>query len=316
MKKPEEMSFKVALRTSVPILFLIGLGYLSRKTSLLKEGDERVLNTYVYYFALPALFIADLAETRFTWNHVAFMFAGVAPIIVILGVYIMLYLTLKFSRKTFYLLVVTTIFGSTAFFGIPFLMFALPLVAEKPAALAAASISIVSVSISLVFLETYRLKDSGLRRNTVLVAKRLSRNPLVISILVGLLTSLINIDIPQPLSTVLHMLGNTTATIAIFLLGVILYGRRYIQLKEAFGLSLLRILVLPTISLFTSLLIGLQPLERTVLIIMHSVPLAVSTVILSDRYDFHREIVSTIVLLSSLGASIYLNIWLLISISL
>lgn len=310
------MAYEVALRTSVPILLLLGLGYLSRKIGLLKEGDERVLNAYVYYFALPALFMADLAETRFSREHVIFVFSGVIPIILILGIYSLLYLVLKLSRKTFYLLVVTTIFGSTAFFGIPFLMFALPVVAEKPAALAAASMSIVSVSISLAFLETYSLKASDLRRSITIIFKRLSRNPLVISILVGLLISLLNINIPQPLSTVLHMLGNTTTTIAIFLLGVILYGRRYIRLKEAFGLSLLRILVLPTISLFTSLLIGLPMLERTVLIIMHSVPLAVSMVILSDRYDFHKEIVSTVVLLSSLAASIYLNIWLLISVSL
>lgn len=310
------MAYEVALRTSVPIILLLGLGYLSRKNGLLKEGDERVLNAYVYYFALPALFIADLAETRFSREHVIFIFTGVIPIILILGIYSLLYLVLKLSRKTFYLLVVTTIFGSTAFFGIPFLMFALPVVSEKPAALAAATISIVSVSISLAFLETYSLKASGLRRSMAIIFKRLSRNPLVISILVGLLISLLNINIPQPLSTVLHMLGNTTATIAIFLLGVILHGRRYNRLKEAFGLSLLRILVLPTISLFTSLLIGLPMLERTVLIIMHSVPLAVSMVILSDHYDFHKEIVSTVVLLSSLAASIYLNIWLLISVSL
>ncbi|MEM4169092.1 MAG: AEC family transporter [Thermoproteota archaeon] len=310
------MAYEVALRTSVPIILLLGLGYLSRKNDLLKEGDERVLNAYVYYFALPALFIADLAETRFSREHVIFTFTGVIPIILILGIYSLLYLVLKLSRKTFYLLVVTTIFGSTAFFGIPFLMFALPIVSEKPAALAAATISIVSVSISLAFLETYSLKASGLRRSMAIIFKRLSRNPLVISILVGLLISLLNINIPQPLSTVLHMLGNTTATIAIFLLGVILHGRRYNRLKEAFGLSLLRILVLPTISLFTSLLIGLPMLERTVLIIMHSVPLAVSMVILSDHYDFHKEIVSTVVLLSSLAASIYLNIWLLISVSL
>ncbi|MEM4229718.1 MAG: AEC family transporter [Thermoproteota archaeon] len=310
------MAYEVALRTSVPIILLLGLGYLSRKNDLLKEGDERVLNAYVYYFALPALFIADLAETRFSREHVIFTFTGVIPIILILGIYSLLYLVLKLSRKTFYLLAVTTIFSSTAFFGIPFLMFALPVVSEKPAALAAATISIVSVSISLAFLETYSLKASGLRRSMAIIFKRLSRNPLVISILVGLLISLLNINIPQPLSTVLHMLGNTTATIAIFLLGVILYGRRYNRLKEAFGLSLLRILVLPTISLFTSLLIGLPMLERTVLIIMHSVPLAVSMVILSDHYDFHKEIVSTVVLLSSLAASIYLNIWLLISVSL
>ena len=145
---------------------------------------------------------------------------------------------------------------------------------------------------------------------------RLSKNPLILSILIGLSISLVNIDIPYPLSTMLHMLGNTTATVAIFLLGVLFYGRSYTRLMESLELSLLRIILLPTISLSISLLVGLPSLERTVLIIMHSVPLAVSMIILSDRYDFYKETVSSVILLSSLSASIYLNIWLLISVSL
>jgi predicted permease len=310
------MVYEVALRTTVPILLLIGLGYLSRKIGLLKAGDERVLNAYIYYFALPSLFIVDLAETEFTLEHVEFVLAGVTPILIVLALYTVLYLLLRFSRNFFHLLVLTTVFGSTAFYGIPFLMFAFPSIAENLATLAAASISIVSVSISIAFLEFHRLEAPSFRKRLRIVGKRLSKNPLILSILIGLSISLVNIDIPYPLSTMLHMLGNTTATVAIFLLGVLFYGRSYTRLMESLELSLLRIILLPTISLSISLLVGLPSLERTVLIIMHSVPLAVSMIILSDRYDFYKETVSSVILLSSLSASIYLNIWLLISVSL
>jgi predicted permease len=46
------MVYEIALRTIVPMLMLIGLGYLSRKTGILKAGDERVLNAYIYYRAI------------------------------------------------------------------------------------------------------------------------------------------------------------------------------------------------------------------------------------------------------------------------
>ncbi|MEM3712655.1 MAG: AEC family transporter [Thermoproteota archaeon] len=307
------MEYEIALRTSVPIILLIFLGYLSRKTDLLKAGDERVLSAYVYYFALPSLFLVDLAETTFTLEHVKFVLAGVAPIFIVLTVYLSLYLILKFSRETFYLLVLTTIFGSTAFYGIPFLMFAFPGVAEHLATLAASSMSTVGVSISIGLLELYRLEAQSLRRGLRTLATRLSKNPLIISVLIGFLLSLLNVNIPSVLSTVLHMLGDTTATLAIFLLGTLLYGKKCVRLNESIGLSLLRILFLPTISLFISLLIGLPSLEKTVLIVMHSVPLAVSMIILSNRYNFHREIISSVVLISSLSAVVYLNIWLFVS---
>ncbi|MBO3769263.1 MAG: AEC family transporter [Thermoproteota archaeon] len=307
------MEYEIALRTSVPIILLIFLGYLSRKTGLLKAGDERVLSMYVYYFALPSLFLVDLAETTLTLEHVKFVLAGAAPIFIVLTVYVSLYLILKFSRETFYLLVLTTVFGSTAFYGIPFLMFAFPGFAERLATLAASSISSIGVSISIGLLELYRLETPSLRRGLRILATRLSKNPLLLSVLIGFLLSLLNVNIPSVLSTVLHMLGGTTATLAIFLLGTILYGKKCVRLKESIGLSLLRILFLPTISLLISLLVGLPSLEKTVLIVMHSVPLAVSMIILSDRYNFHKEIVSSVVLISSLSAVVYLNIWLFVS---
>ena len=48
----------IILRTLIPIIILIGAGALSRKIGILKEGDERVLSAYVYFFALPALFLS------------------------------------------------------------------------------------------------------------------------------------------------------------------------------------------------------------------------------------------------------------------
>ena len=62
----------VLIETAVPILLLMITGFLSRKFGILKQGDERVLSAYIYFFALPALFIVDLAETIFNyckWNY-------------------------------------------------------------------------------------------------------------------------------------------------------------------------------------------------------------------------------------------------------
>ena len=66
--------------TAVPILLLMGTGFLSRKLGILKSGDERVLSAYVYYFALPALFIVDMAETTFVGETLVSIFAGILPI--------------------------------------------------------------------------------------------------------------------------------------------------------------------------------------------------------------------------------------------
>ena len=299
-----------AVQTVIPILILVGIGYLSRRTGVLRSGDERVLNAYVYYFALPALFLVDLSATDFTSQNLSFVLTGIVPVVVVVGVYFLLHLALRFSKDTLYLLVVTTVFGSLAFFGIPFLVFAFP-EAESLATLSAASIAVVSVPISITVLEFYRSDELDTVERLKLIGKRFSRNPLIVSIFLGLVMSVLKFDFPNPVAASLHMLGITTAPVAIFLLGVFLYGRRYTNIRKAFQLSLLRIVFLPTLALIFTFLLSVHSLERTIIVIMHATPIAISTIVLSERYDFHKETIASVLLISSLGAAAYLNLWLL-----
>jgi len=304
----------IAIRTIVPILLLMILGFFSRKIGILKSGDERVLNAYVYYFALPALFLVDLAETDFTPENLRFIFAGIVPIIGVVAIYTSLYLVHRFSKDTLYLFILSTVFGSLAFFGIPFLMFAFPTTeGEHLATISASTISMVSVMISITVLELYKLEKSTIWDGIKRMAKRLSKNPLIISILSGILLSITGIEIPTPIATSLHMLGSTTAAVAIFLLGVFLYGRKYSNMVKAIKLSLLRIVFLPIIAFLTTIMLNLSSLERATLVLMHAMPIAISMIVLSERYDFHKETIASLILVSSIGAGIYLNLWLLLS---
>jgi len=304
--------FDIVLRTVIPILLLIGTGLLSRKVGILKSGDERILSAYVYYFALPALFFVNMTEMDFTGETLRFMLAGIIPILVVMTIYVSLRLIFRLSKDIFYLLVLSTIFGSLAFFGIPFITFAFPGTGEPLATLAAASISIVSVTASITTLELYRLQQSKILTGLKLVAKRLSKNPLILSIFSGILFSLIRIEIPTPISQPLHMLGRTTSTVAIFMLGVFLYGRKYTNICKALKLSMLRIVFLPLVAFLTMTLFDLSTLERSTLTLMHCMPVAISMIILSERYNFHKETIASLILISSLGAGLYLNLWLLL----
>jgi len=301
----------VAVRTILPIFILIGIGLLSRKTGVLQSGDERVLSSYVYYFALPALLLINLAETTLTRETLQFMLAGVIPILAVILFYWIIRVIWRFSKDTLYLLILSTVFGSTAFFGIPFIMFAFPTdQGEHLAILSVVSISPASVTIAITTLELYKLGKTTIWKGLHQVVKKLSTNPLILSILSGIVITFIGIEIPAPLSKSLHMLGSTTTIIAIFMLGVFLYGRRYTNITKALALSLLRIIILPVIALLITKMFNLPTIEKTILILMHSIPVAISMIILSERYGFFKDIIASLILISSIGAAVYLNVWL------
>ncbi|UCE95274.1 MAG: AEC family transporter [Candidatus Bathyarchaeota archaeon] len=303
---------QLIVETVLPILLLIGLGVLSRKLGVLKSGDERIFSAYVYYFALPALFLVNIAEVTFSSEILTFILAGIAPIFLALMIFLIFHFLIRLRKNTLYLLILSTIFGSVAFFGIPFATFAYPVEGEHLATLSAASIAIFSVPISLIILELYKLEESPKREGIRQVVRRLSRNPLIISISSGILLSLLGLRIPTTISNSLHLLGSTTSTMAIFMLGVFFYGRKYTNMFKAFELSLLRIVFLPTLALLITRLLNVTGVKGSVLVLMHSMPIAISMIILSERYNFYKEIIASVILISSLGAVVYLNLWLLL----
>jgi len=206
---------------------------------------------------------------------------------------------------------VSTVFGSLAFFGIPFVMFALPgPEAERLAALGAAATSLVAVTITISLLEVARLEAPGFIAGVRVVVPRLARNPLLLSVAAGAALSLAGVRLPQPVERPLHMLGTTTATVSFFMLGATLYGRRYTNLGAAAGLALLRLVLLPLAALGVAALLELGGLERTIVVLLSGMPAAVSLLVLSERYDFHRETIASLVLLSSTGSAVTLNLWL------
>jgi len=280
----------------------------------MKEGDERTLSAYVYFFALPSLFFINLAETRFDRILATFVGAGILPVLVVFLLLTLLFVLFRFSKDTYFLLLIGSVFGSHAFFGIPFVMFAFPTgEGERLATLSSGTISIVSVIISISVLELHKLsreKRPSAFMAVRQVALRLTRNPLVISIALGAFVSFLRLPIPFAISKPLHMLGGTTATVAIFMLGVFFYGRQYKHLTVAFGISLLRMILVPLIALGTVAVLGLRSLESSVVVLMSAMPMAISMVVLSERYQFHQELIASVILVSSVLGGLYLNGWL------
>jgi len=304
----------IFLKTTLPLFLLMALGFLARKANLMKEGDQRTLSAYIYFFALPSLFFINLAETRFDRIIVMFVGAGIIPVVVVFLLLTLLFFLVRFPKDTYFLLVIGSVFGSHAFFGIPFVMFAFPTAeGERLATLSSGTISIVSVIISISVLEIYKFSQensSSAFKAVGHVALRLTRNPLVLSIVLGAFVSFLRFPIPFAISKPLHMLGGTTATVAIFMLGVFFYGRRYEQLPLALGISMLRMILVPLIAFGTVSILGLETMEASVVVLMSAMPMAISMVVLSERYQFHQELITSIILVSSILGGFYLNGWL------
>jgi predicted permease len=53
----------------------------------------------------------------------------------------------------------------------------------------------------------------------------------------------------------------------------------------------------------------LESLPREVVVLMNGTPIAVNLIVLSARYRFFEEEMATLILISSVGALITMNLW-------
>ena len=60
-------------------------------------------------------------------------------------------------------------------------------------------------------------------------------------------------------------------------------------------------------------MLGITDIEKTMVVLMSAMPVAVSVIVLSERYDFYRKTIASLILISSLGSTIDLPVGLLIT---
>lgn len=306
------MIIEVILRTLVPIILLIAVGFASRHFHIFRSGDEKIFSSYVFFLALPALFFVNMSELVLGRQVLVYMLATAIPPVAAAALYLLIALVLRLKKEQFYFLVFSTVFGSYAFFGIPFMIFAFPgLPAERLSVLSSASISVAGVFLTILVLELYKMDSRSFFTATKTLGLKFLKNPLIISIVLGLVFSVLRIRLPIFLSSSLHMLGGTTATVSLFMLGLFLYGRKYENLPKAFALSIIRAVLMPGAAIVSMLYFGISGLPATVSVLMAAMPVAISMIVLSERYDFYKETTASLTLISTIGSVIYLPLWII-----
>jgi len=71
-------------------------------------------------------------------------------------------------------------------------------------------------------------------------------------------------------------------------------------------------ILVPPIALGTVPVLGCGSLESSVADLMSAMPMAISMVVLSERYQFHQELIALVILVSSILGGLYLNGWLVL----
>jgi len=215
------------LAITTPIFLLIGIGYLAVMLRLFSKDQVRGLGGFVINFALPALIFRALVQRPLdeVFNPVYLIAYGSGSAALFLGAWLLAHHRGKpVSESSILALGMSA--SNSGFIGYPIAVMVVGSSAVIALALNMMVENLLMIPAALAIAEAGRQRGVSFLATLRKTLARLTRNPILLGILAGILTALSGITVPAPLFKAIDMLASASAPTALFVIGGTLYGLR------------------------------------------------------------------------------------------
>ena len=288
---------------TLPFFLIIGLGYGAGRSGFFPAEATAWLTRFVFYFALSAMlfrFAANLSFAQvFDLNFVLAYLLGTAAIY-LLATLVAVFRGLKIETAA--IEAQCAVIGNVGFLGVPMLILLMGEAAVGPVMQVLAVDLIVFGSLIVILITGSR---DGRMRIGVLrtVGIGLLKNPMIVSIVLGLTWSAFALPIPAPMNDFLSLLGGAATPGALFAIGASLAGKSAERPFVAGWLSLCKLVLHPAAVAISALLIfQIEPYAAAVMIATASLPVAGNVYILAQHYGVAPQRASASILISTVVA--------------
>lgn len=291
--------FEIFLNT-LPFFALIGLGYGAARANFFSPEATGHLTKFVFYFALSALlfrFAANLAVADvLDWRFV-FAYLGGSVAVYALATCVGLWRGIGAAQAA--VEAQCAVIGNVGFLGIPMLVLLLGEAAVGAVMMVLAVDLIVFGGLIVIIITGSR---DGRMSPAVLytVGLGLIKNPMIASIVLGLVVSAFAVPIPGPANEFLSILGGAATPGALFAIGASLATKSTERVSVAVWLSLCKLFLHPAAVAVSALLVfGIDPYAAGVMIAAAALPVAGNVYMQAKHYCVAPARVSAAILIST-----------------
>ena len=291
--------WEIFLKT-LPFFALIGLGYWAGRTRFFTEEATAYLTKFVFYFALSAMIFRFAATLELAdvldWTFVTAYLAATLTVY-LLATAVAIYRKLPVAEAA--IEAQCAVIGNIGFLGIPMLALLMGPAAVAPIIMMLAVDLIVFSSLIVILITGSR--GGGLSpKILVTVLLGLVKNPMIVSITLGLIWSSASLPMPAPADEFLTLLGAAATPGALFAIGASLASKSAEKLSVALWLSVLKLFVHPAAIAVAALIIWpVEPFAAKVMIAAAALPVAGNIFILAQHYQVAPTRVSASILVST-----------------
>ena len=290
---------EVFLKT-LPFFALIGVGYFAGKTRFFTEEATGAITKFVFYFALSAMIfrfsanlsLGDLIDVSFISAYLwgtAFVYG--------IGMGVAFLRGLRADEAS--VEAQCAAIGNVGFLGIPMLAL---LMGEKAVGYVMIILSIDMIVFgSLIVILITGSKEGRISFGILrAVGLGLIKNPMIVSIILGLSWSATGLPLPTPVMEFVSTLGAAATPGALFAIGASLASKSAERIQVAGWLSFCKLILHPAfVALGALVLFPVEPYAASVMIAAASLPVAGNVYILARHYGVAPQRVSASILIST-----------------
>ena len=289
------------------------VGYLLRYFGLLDPHFVKTLNAFNYKITLPMLLFRDISQADFSqvWDTSYVLFCFIATLISITVSWIGTRLFLKdvslhgefiqgayrSSAAVLGIALIQNIYGDSS-------IAPLMIIGSVPLYNAAA----------VVVLSFNGAHAQGMDRAAVKkTAKDILTSPIILSILLGIVFSLLPFSLPVIVTKTVNNFAVLASPLALIGLGAGFEGKKAIScIKPTIICSVIKLLVWPAVFMPLAVWMGFSPQKLIALLIMLGAPTTVSCYIMAKNLQHEGALTSSVVVSTTFFSSVTLTFWLFV----
>lgn len=302
----------------LPLVLLTLIGYFSAKLKLVERSHISALSNFVIKISLPAFLLYALADKDIyaLWQPSYFLAYGLASLLLFGAAFFMFRHYFQMSMTHSAVMSMGASMSNTGFIGTAILTM---LIGSHAAIYISLTLLVENLMIVVLML---CLAEIGLSHGKSSVEqtehtpsplqvllktlKGVLLHPVIVSIVLGLICSLMSWQLPEQLHKVLTMLGNTAAPIALFVIGASLVGVGLKALNLGTWLLVsMKVVLMPLLVFgFLSMLPNVSQEMLYAGTLIAALPMPVSFGIFGQAYGLNEKALTPLMLSTIIGFAV------------
>lgn len=304
----ENLSF--AINATMPLFILIAFGYFLRKVKVLNEGFLSVADKFNFKVTLPVLLFVDLSGADFveSFDLKFLLFCALTTSVIFWGTWGLASAFIKDKSKrgefvqacyrssaaVMGIALIANIYGASTMSGMMIL----------------GCVPLYNIYAVIVLQATSPNGTKGNMKKTLLA---LCKNPILIGLFLGFISSIIGIHYPEVISKSLNNIARMASPLALICIGgEFNFKSAKSVLKYSVTASIVKIVVLPVVFVTIAILMGFRNEQLVAIFVMLAGATTPSAFVMAKQYGNEGMITASTVVITTLGSILTLTLFVFI----